>query len=621
MGETGKRSRPQRDSDGKSGDGKYQKRRANDRENSSDGDLVVYRILCPGGIIGSVIGRSGKVINSLRQETHSRIKVVDPFPGADERVITIYCYVKDKDDKEVDEDDDMVPLCPAQDALLKVHSAIAYAVAAVGDSDKKRKEEAHILVPSSQAANIIGKSGSTIKKLRSKTRTNIKVTPKDPSDPTHSCAMSFDNFVQITGEPEAVKKALYAVSAIMFKFSPKEEISLDTSVPELPPSIIIPSDVPIYPTGSFYPSSDAVIPSRSVPPVVGATSHVPELHGYADSGSAWPAYSSALPVAPVYGGPSRSEELAVRVLCPSDKIGRVIGKGGNSIKSVRQSSGARVEVDDPKDDCDETVITVTSTESSDDIKSSAVEAVLLLQGKINDNDDDDTVTLRLLVPAKVIGCLIGKNGSIINEMRKRTKADVRISKREKPKCASDDVELVEVIGEVGSVRDALVQIILRLRDDVLKDRDGGRSAPVADSVYSSGLSVTPVVPSVPPVAPFGFEQRVDTGGSYGMLSSSSLYGYGSMQVGENGYESIPSYSSKPYGGLSSSVEMVIPAHAVGKVMGKGGANIANIRKISGAAVEISDSKSSRSERVAHISGTPEQKRAAENLIQAFIMAT
>lgn len=79
----------------------------------------------------------------------------------------------------------------------------------------------------------------------------------------------------------------------------------------------------------------------------------------------------------------------------------------------------------------------------DDLKSTAVEAVLLLQGKIND-EDDDTVTLRLLVPSKVIGCIIGKSGSIINEIRKRTKADIRISKGEKPKCADANDELVEV---------------------------------------------------------------------------------------------------------------------------------------------------------------------------------
>lgn len=73
----------------------------------------------------------------------------------------------------------------------------------------------------------------------------------------------------------------------------------------------------------------------------------------------------------------------------------------------------------------------------------AVEAVLLLQEKINE-DDEGNVSLRLLVPSKVIGCIIGKNGSIVNEIRKRTRADVRISKGEKPKCADSNDELVEV---------------------------------------------------------------------------------------------------------------------------------------------------------------------------------
>jgi len=197
MGETGKRSRSQRDNDG---DGKYQKRRASNKEDMGDGELVVYRILCPDGVIGSVIGKSGKVINSIRQETRAKIKVVDPFPGAKERVITIYCYVKDKDNVEVDDDDDndMEPLCPAQDALLKVHAAIANAVATVGDSDKKQKDkEAQILVPTSQSANVIGKAGATIKRLRSKSMANIKVTPKDVNEPTHSCALDFDNFILV----------------------------------------------------------------------------------------------------------------------------------------------------------------------------------------------------------------------------------------------------------------------------------------------------------------------------------------------------------------------------------------------------------------------------------------
>ena len=42
------------------------------------------------------------------------------------------------------------------------------------------------------------------------------------------------------------------------------------------------------------------------------------------------------------------QELIIRVLCPYDKIGCVIGKGENSIKSVREASGVHVEIDDTK---------------------------------------------------------------------------------------------------------------------------------------------------------------------------------------------------------------------------------------------------------------------------------
>lgn len=72
------------------------------------------------------------------------------------------------------------------------------------------------------------------------------------------------------------------------------------------------------------------------------------------------------------------------------------------------------------------------------MKSMAVEAILLLQEKIND-EDEETVKMQLLVPSKVVGCVIGKSGSVITQIRKRTNASIRISKGNN----SDD--LVEVI--------------------------------------------------------------------------------------------------------------------------------------------------------------------------------
>lgn len=54
-------------------------------------------------------------------------------------------------------------------------------------------------------------------------------------------------------------------------------------------------------------------------------------------------------------------------------------------------------------------------------------------------------TTRLLVPTSRIGCLIGRGGAIITEMRNITKANIRIlSKEDLPKVAADDEEMVQV---------------------------------------------------------------------------------------------------------------------------------------------------------------------------------
>lgn len=54
-------------------------------------------------------------------------------------------------------------------------------------------------------------------------------------------------------------------------------------------------------------------------------------------------------------------------------------------------------------------------------------------------------TTRLLVPTSRVGCLIGKGGSIINEMRRITQANVRVlSKESLPKVAAEDDEMVQV---------------------------------------------------------------------------------------------------------------------------------------------------------------------------------
>lgn len=80
-----------------------------------------------------------------------------------------------------------------------------------------------------------------------------------------------------------------------------------------------------------------------------------------------------------------------------------------------------------------------------DPRSQTIEAILQLQDKVS-SSEKGTITTRLLVPSSKVGCILGQGGHVINEMRRRTQADIRVfSKDDKPKCASEDEELVQVI--------------------------------------------------------------------------------------------------------------------------------------------------------------------------------
>lgn len=60
-------------------------------------------------------------------------------------------------------------------------------------------------------------------------------------------------------------------------------------------------------------------------------------------------------------------------------------------------------------------------------------------------DKDGIVTTRLLVPTNQIGCLLGKGGSIIEDMRRATRANIRILPKDTlPRCALESDELVQV---------------------------------------------------------------------------------------------------------------------------------------------------------------------------------
>lgn len=84
----------------------------------------------------------------------------------------------------------------------------------------------------------------------------------------------------------------------------------------------------------------------------------------------------------------------------------------------------------------------------DDRISPVQDAVLRVQTRIVraiPDAKEQGMLARVLISSNQIGCLLGKGGSVITEMRKLSGAHIRIlGKDQIPKCASEDEEVVQV---------------------------------------------------------------------------------------------------------------------------------------------------------------------------------
>lgn len=100
---------------------------------------------------------------------------------------------------------------------------------------------------------------------------------------------------------------------------------------------------------------------------------------------------------------------------------------------------------------------MTGIQFFEDTYSPTIDAALRLQPRCSEKIERDSgvisFTTRLLVPTSRIGCLIGKGGAIVTEMRRLTKANIRIlSKENLPKVASEDDEMVQVRPHLAVLR-------------------------------------------------------------------------------------------------------------------------------------------------------------------------
>ncbi|CAI8599943.1 unnamed protein product [Vicia faba] len=629
---------------------------------------VVFRLLCPATRIGGVIGKGGSIISQIRQETGVKVKIEEPVPGCEERVITFLSSDKEneegsaeqgkesenkgkddegKDNGDDNEDKDSVSVEDAQSEKGSSNLTILKAVTLVfermaegiedngegGDESKKASYfSLRLLVLSNQVGCILGKGGSVIKRMSADSGAHIRILSKEEIP---SCATDSDELVQITGGVEVVKKALQSVFQQLLDNPSRDHESLSTNLTG--PSSHSFGQFPQN-KRSFAGQGTSFATGPNEIPVFHSAPMIPKFHE-------GPPIRGRMRVPP--------EILTFRLLCPSENVGTLIGKGGSIIKTMQQETASEIKVIEGNPGSEDCIVVISGPAHPDDRISPVQEAIFRVQNRISRAIPDTKAQImlaRIVVSSNHIGCLLGKGGSIIAEMRNLSGAHIRMLGKDKgPKCVSEDDEVMQVSGEIEAVHDALLQITTRLRNHFFRDAFPSADFPSNSGFLDQHTSFPPYLgrrglspPRMysdlgPPPLHAGFPlddhphfmNNIHRPGIPPHISERKPWGPKGIHEG-GGHLGLPEFAgghrriSGFAGGslpiiTSTTVEVVVPRALVPVIYGEDGECLRQILQISDANVTITDPKPGAAETKIIISGTPEQTNAAQSLIQAFVM--
>ncbi|XP_010520812.1 PREDICTED: KH domain-containing protein HEN4-like [Tarenaya hassleriana] len=636
------------------GTAKRQKSSSNFDKNhplKSISDATFFRLLCPASKIGKITGEEeedGSFLSQVFRETGMEVRVEDPIQECEERVIVIKGsgkvteldadrkgddreevntaktsdVGKEQDGREkkmVDVPDSKsepdVSSC-VQKALFLLVERIAELKSETDEVDMGKEKRfpclVRLIVLSSQVCYILGKGGNIVQRMSRGSGAQIRILPKDKHP---SCVLASDDIVQIAGDADAVKKAIQSVSEQLlgnppfsFEFSPANYASSSSHTSSKLARVSVTCRDPNISFGYQWsshiagPWDCADFPSKVMPP---------------------------------------QEKLTFRLLCPDERVGWIIGKGGLVIKTLKHDTGCEIKILDKLIGSQDRVIIISGPAHPADRISPVQDAILRVQARIaraTSDTKDKNAPARLIVSSNQVGFLLGKGGSNISEMRRLSGAQIHIRVAKIQKDVLEGDEIVQISGEHEAVQEALLLITTRLLHSFFLDAfplgphpmDTVLLDPLPQNVGGNGTGFSSPGRNSdfgPPLHKFGHF----SGPAYcdGLLPhdfhSPSLHNI----EPDMPPEVYKRKSRFPEGSLeednvsivtSITEEVIVPSSLVPVIYGEDGACLKQICEFSDAKIIVTDPEPGATETVMVISGTPEQFHAAQSLIQAFVLS-
>ncbi|XP_076466149.1 insulin-like growth factor 2 mRNA-binding protein 2 [Babylonia areolata] len=262
------------------------------------------------------------------------------------------------------------------------------------------------------------------------------------------------------------------------------------------------------------------------------------------------------------------QEIPLRIVVGSEYVGAIIGKGGQTIKTITQQSRARVDIHRRDNVSPETLVTIKG--SPEACSKACKEIMKVVQAEANSLNRGEC-PLRVLCPNSLCGRIIGKKGNVIRNFMEKSDTNIVVSSFESNHYpgSMNDYYVDRVITVTGSLENtfrAEEMISEKMRQCLEQDANTYQQ----QQMMFSGLPTLPMMP----------------GGMNSYPGARSPYPY--MGVGGN-YYGRSMYGGGPSVPPQQQLEVVylyIPEQSVGAVIGSKGQNIKNIMHLSAARIKI-----------------------------------
>lgn len=263
---------------------------------------------------------------------------------------------------------------------------------------------------------------------------------------------------------------------------------------------------------------------------------------------------------------NNTNKIELRLLISIKDASTIIGRNGSKIKMLKQiHNNVHIHVAD----CNgpERLLIISGDTNT---TYNAIESIVKLLEKYHSNE------LRLLIHKSQAGCLIGRGGEQIKDLRIKHSLDMKVF----AECAPISTERIcKMIGKSSDILACLKQVI-----DLLK-----------------------LVP------PKGIIRAYDPN-DYNEFTSSE-YG-GILSDKQKSINQIDKFNNKQN---TTTYQVTIPNYLVGFIIGPKGQSIQNIRNQSGASIEINTSTTTDlNDRIITIIGLPEQIHNALYMLQVTV---